>query len=107
MQIEGWTAAGGLFTIVAGYVFKFYTEHLKSKRQDAVDKAAAANDQTTLLALRDIAQINRDIREGQIAQNGKLTAAVQVNEIYHGEIVRAIQAAGLQAALTEQRKQNQ
>ena len=48
------------------------------------------SDKQSIQALRDIADSNAGIREGQIAQNGKLSKVAEINEIYHKELLRCI-----------------
>ena len=82
---NNWTiilaAIGGILTLVAGQVRGWYSDRAKARRDDAqVD------------ALHNIASSNTDIRNGQIAQNGKLSIVVEVNKAYHDEIIRTLQA---------------
>lgn len=80
INIESWQAIGAILVLVIAAVGKFIQEIYKAKK----DQESNAQQ---LLALRDIAQSNGHIREGQIAQNGKLELLVEVNQINHGALI--------------------
>lgn len=79
-----WDAAA--VVLVLGVIFKFALDWQVKKREAEAAKAS-------LQVLRDIAISNQAIREGQIAQNGKLSAVVKVNDEHHNELIRAITAS--------------
>lgn len=83
ITVEGWQALAGAAVIVLTVVFKFIMDLRKDSRE-----RDASNDR--LQVLRDIASSNRDIREGQLRQNGKLSTVMTANEVYHAEILRLL-----------------
>lgn len=83
ITVEGWQALAAAVVIVLTAIFKFVLDLVKAKRD-----ADASHER--LQVLRDIAHSNGQIREGQIAQNGKLTNVVSTNQLHHEELIRAI-----------------
>jgi len=86
MTPEGYAAIAGATVLVLGAIFKFALDWKKSK--DERDQASER-----LLVLRDIADTNRSIKEGQIAQNGKLSNIMKLNDDRHEEMIRTLNAS--------------
>lgn len=83
ITVEGWQALAAAIVIILTAIFKFVLDVIKAKRE-----ADASHER--LQVLRDIARSNAEIREGQVAQNGKLTHVVSTNQLHHDELIRAI-----------------
>jgi len=64
--------------------FDYFQAWLKDRREQRTDRQ-----QTD--ALLDIANNIRDVRNGQIEQNGKLSTVVAVNKAYHEEVIRTLE----------------
>jgi hypothetical protein len=72
-----------VLTLILVYGLKFLQELLKDRRD-------RKHDESQINVLKDIVSINNEIRNGQIAQNGKLSAVVSVNEAHHLELIRCL-----------------
>jgi len=95
MTAEHWQVYCAGIVLVLTVIFKFVIDFYKIKRD-------RAESEEKLQALRDIAASNRQIREGQTAQNGKLSSIMLINEQYNIKILSA-----LQKQLDETKTQNE
>lgn len=86
ITIDGWQAGAAAIVLILGVIFKFVLDVLNNRKE-----REASRDR--LQVLKDIADSNQAIREGQVAQNGKLSAVVSVNEAHHLELIRAINSS--------------
>lgn len=80
---HNWELKAVAVVLVLGVVFKFILDLYQRKNERAASTER-------LQVLRDIAESNKAIREGQVAQNGKLSQVVSVNDAHHAELIRAI-----------------
>lgn len=96
ITVEGWQAIAGAVVIVLTVVFKFVLDLRRERRAREEYQERSANERQAseerLQVLRDIAATNAKIREGQVAQNGKLSEVVSVNKAHHEELIRALNA---------------
>lgn len=81
-----WEAVAGGIVLIVGAVGKVLLDYQKGKREE---KHADERLQT----LKDIASSNKEIRNGQIEQNGKLATIMQVNGIRHDEMIRTLNSS--------------
>jgi hypothetical protein len=79
--IEKWQIGSALVIAVAVKGLDYVQAFLKDRRERISDERQDA-------LQRDIANNIRGIREGQVAQNGKLSTVVEVNKAYHEEVMR-------------------
>lgn len=84
ITVENWQAVVAGLAVLLPMIGKFWYDFLKDRREREDGKAR-------LDALLEIARSNSNIREGQIEQNGKLSAVMKVNEAHHAELIRALQ----------------
>ncbi len=82
-EITGTSVIVALTVAVLVKGLEWFQAWLKFRRE-------TQNDKDQLEVLRDINSNMRQVRDGQIAQNGKLATVVQVNELHHAELLRAL-----------------
>lgn len=99
VTIEGWQAGAAAIVLILGVIFKFVLDVLNNRKE-----REASRDR--LQVLKDIAISNQAIREGQVAQNGKLSSVVSVNQAHHEELIRAIQASCKARPIFDQQQTN-
>jgi hypothetical protein len=83
MNAEDWKMIGVVAAVVFGNLLTIYQTYLKDRRE-------RKSDEQTFIVQKDIADNIRDVRNGQIAQNGKLSTVVEVNRAYHDELMRML-----------------
>lgn len=89
-----WDLRAGAAVLVLGVVFKFVLDFQSKKNERAVAAERFALEQKSAAertqVLKDIATSNQAIREGQLAQNGKLSTIMKINDDRHEEMIRAL-----------------
>ncbi len=83
VTLEKWHIVTGLVVVCIVKGLDYAQLFLKDRRERLSDAA-------TMEVQKDMANNLRDIRNGQIAQNGKLALVSEVNKAYHEEIIRAL-----------------
>lgn len=83
VTIEKWQVIAGVATFCVIKGLDYVQMFLKDRRERLSDAAS-------LEIQKDQANNLRDIRNGQIAQNGKLALVSEVNKAYHEEIIRVL-----------------
>lgn len=97
ITIEGWQAITGIVTLLLIWGLKFLQEFYKDRRERETDTAQ-------IQVLRDIAASNAEISKGQVAQNGKLSTVVLINQQHHEELIRTLQSTCKASCLNFQQK---
>lgn len=84
--MDKYGAIAAAIVLVLGVIFKFVLDWRKGRfERDAATER--------LQVLRDIADTNRAIKEGQIVQNGKLSTIMKINDDRHEEMIRAMNSS--------------
>jgi hypothetical protein len=92
--MDNWELKAGAVVLVLTAIGKLVNDYHIDKRETRLAAEKAKRDEETsrlrLEVLQEIARSNSNIREGQIEQNGKLSAVMKVNETFHAEMLRAL-----------------
>jgi len=84
--MQEWQAIAAAIVLILGVIFKFALDWRKGR-----DEREAASER--LQYLKDIADTNRAIKEGQIVQNGKLATIMKINDDRHEEMIRTLNSS--------------
>lgn len=84
--MEDWEKIAAGVVLVIGAMSKVVFDYRKAKADER-------HAEERLQVLRDIAMSNRDIRSGQLLQNGKLATIMEVNGARHSDIIRTLNSS--------------